>query len=71
MNHISAYIIAENVYNLRKEKGVTQNEMADELGYNVRTIRRIESEGTNKIDVINDLATYFKVTALDILTDER
>lgn len=60
-------IIAESIHKLRIDNKLTQIEMADVLGYSERTIRRLETNGTNDINVINLIATVFKVSAQSIL----
>lgn len=59
-------IIAESIHKLRIDNKLTQIEMADVLGYSERTIRRLETNGTNDINVINLIATVFKVSAQSI-----
>lgn len=59
--------IAQNIKNLRQSKQLTQIEMADLLGYSERQVRRLETEGTMNIYVINLIAQTFKISALDIL----
>ena len=60
--------IARNIRNLRKSNQLTQEKMADLLGYSLRQFRRLETEGTMNISVINTIAEIFKISALDILT---
>lgn len=52
---------------LRVANHLTQEELADQVGYSVRNLRRIENFGTGSIDVVNYFAETFKVSALDIL----
>ena len=59
--------VAENIRNLRLAYKLTQIEMADILGYSERTIRRLEANGTNDINVINLIAITFKISAISIL----
>lgn len=59
--------IAENIRKVRLDNNLTQIEMADVLGYSERTIRRLETNGTNDINVINLIATAFKISAQSIL----
>ena len=59
--------IAQNIKKLRQAKKLTQLEMADLLGYSERQVRRLETEGTTNICVINLIAQTFKISALDIL----
>lgn len=60
-------IIADNIRKVRLDNQLTQIEMAEILGYSERTIRRLETNGTNDINVINLIATAFKVSAISIL----
>lgn len=60
-------IIADNIRKVRLDNQLTQIEMAEILGYSERTIRRLETNGTNDINVINLIATAFKVSAQSIL----
>lgn len=60
-------IIAESIRKVRLENNLTQIEMAELLGYSERTIRRLETNGTNDINVINLIATAFKISAQSIL----
>jgi len=59
--------VAENIRNLRLAYKLTQIEMADILGYSERTIRRLETNGTYDINVINLIAITFKISAISIL----
>ena len=59
--------IAQNIKKLRQAKKLTQLEMADLLGYSERQVRRLETEGTTNICVINLIAQTFKISELDIL----
>ena len=64
---INSYTIARNIKRLRREHKLTQMEMGEILGYSERTIRRLETNGTYDIGVINFIAKSFNVTALSIL----
>lgn len=61
--------IAENIKALRLKNNLTQLEMAEVLGYSERQVRRLETEGTFSLQVINLISTAFKVSAWDILGD--
>ena len=63
----SKYSFARNIKRLRCEHKLTQMEMGEILGYSERTIRRLETNGTYDIGVINFIAKSFNVTALSIL----
>ena len=61
--------IAESIRNVRLQNHLTQIEMADVLGYSERQIRRLETEGTYNLEVINLIASTFNISAMDILTN--
>ena len=67
---IDALNIARNIKNVRLMNNLTQIEMADTLGYSERQIRRLETEGTYDIGVVNLIATTFNVSALNILSND-
>ena len=52
--------IARNIREVRVANNLTQLEMAETLGYTERTIRRLETSGTDNISVIN-LITFKSV----------
>ena len=60
----------ENIKEIRLINNLTQIEMAEKLGYSERTIRRLESNGTYDIGVINLIAITFNVSALNILSTD-
>ena len=64
---IDSRLIGKSIKHLRAEHHLTQERLADAIGYSVRNLRRIENDGTGSIDVVNTFAEYFKVSALDIL----
>ena len=59
--------IARNIKSLRLANHLTQLEMGEQLGYSERQIRRLETNGTYDIGVINLIAEIFNVSVLDIL----
>ena len=59
--------IAENIKEVRVANNLTQLEMAMMLGYTERTIRRLETNGTDNLSVINLIAQKFNVSAISIL----
>ena len=59
--------IARNIREVRVANNLTQLEMAETLGYTERTIRRLETSGTDNISVINLIASKFNVSAMNIL----
>ena len=64
---IDSRLIGKSIKHLRAEHHLTQEGLADAIGYSVRNLRRIENDGTGSIDVVNTFAEYFEVSALDIL----
>ena len=61
--------IARSIKNVRLENNLTQIEMADILGYSERQIRRLETDGTYNLEVLNLIAITFNVSILDILSN--
>lgn len=61
--------IARSIKNVRLENNLTQIEMADVLGYSERQIRRLETDGTYNLEVLNLIAITFNVSILDILSN--
>lgn len=59
--------IGKSIKALRLSNNLTQEELADRVGYSVRNLRRIENNGTGSIDVVNYFTDIFQVSALDIL----
>ena len=59
--------IARSIKNVRLENNLTQIEMADVLGYSERQIRRLETDGTYNLEVLNLIALTFNVSIMDIL----
>ena len=62
--------IGKNIRELRLANGMTQIEMGELLGYSERQIRRLETNGTYDIGVVNLIATSFNVSALSILSND-
>lgn len=67
---IDSLRIARNIRNVRLANEMTQIEMGEALGYSERQIRRLETEGTYNINVINLIAEIFNVSAIDILSSD-
>ena len=65
---INSQLIGQSIKTLRLKNHLTQSDLADSIGYSIRTIRRIETDGTTSIETINTFAVYFNVSALDILS---
>lgn len=64
---IDSRLVGQSIKNLRQTNHLTQDEVAENVGYSVRNYRRIETDGTSSIDVVNAFAEYYNVSALDIL----
>lgn len=67
---IDSYGIAKKIKNARVKKGLTQLEMGELLGYSERQVRRLETEGTLNLGVINLIANAFEISLKSILFDE-
>ena len=59
--------IARCLKALRVKNGLTQQNLADMLYCDVRQIRRYETNGTERISVINQYASIFNISTLGIL----
>ena len=68
--YIDSYGIAKKIKNARVKKGLTQLEMGALLGYSERQVRRLETEGTLNLGVINLIANAFEISLKSILFDE-
>lgn len=64
---IDSLRIAKNIKGVRLANHMTQEDMASLLGYSERQIRRLETEGTYNLWVINLIALTFDINAQDIL----
>ena len=67
---IDSRLIGRSIKHLRQARNWTQEKLADVVGYDVRTIRRIETNGTERIDVVNTFAGIFEISAIDILNGD-
>lgn len=65
---INSRLVGENIRHFRLSKDWTQDYLAEKAGYSTRGLRRIETDGTDSIDVVNRFAEVFDVPALDILS---
>jgi transcriptional regulator with XRE-family HTH domain len=61
--------IARSIKDVRLKNNLTQIEMADVLGYSERQIRRLETDGTFNLEVLNLIALTFNVSIMDILSN--
>lgn len=60
---VNTSFFASKIYNLRTDNGITQQQLADAIGVNVRTIIRIEKgEQIPSILSAMRLAEYFSLT---------
>ena len=64
---IDTCLIGQSIKALRLKSHLTQDDLAEKIGYSTRNLRRIETDGTSNIEVINMFAEYFDVSAMDIL----
>ena len=64
---IDVRLVGQSIRQLRLSKHWTQEDLADRSFYSVRNIRRIETNGTGSIDIVNTFAGIFEVSAFDIL----
>lgn len=63
--------IAKNIASLRKEKGMTQAELAEALNYSDKSVSKWErGDGIPDILVIHKIAELFGVTLNDIISEE-
>ena len=61
--------IARSIKDVRLKNNLTQIEMADVLGYSELQIRRLETDGTFNLEVLNLIALTFNVSVMDILSN--
>lgn len=64
---IDSLKIAKNIKRIRLSNFMTQEDMANVLGYSERQIRRLETDGTYNLYVISLIAETFNVEITDIL----
>lgn len=64
-------IVAENIINLRKSKGLTQQELAEKFNYSDKTVSKWElGQAIPSVDVLKQLGDYFGVTVDYFLHEE-
>jgi transcriptional regulator with XRE-family HTH domain len=64
-------IIAANLVTLRKEKGLTQAELAEKLGYSDKAISRWERGDTlPDISMLYEICNYYNITLDMLVSDE-
>lgn len=70
MNELNK-IVAENLVELRKKAGLTQQELANQLSYSDKTVSKWElGQAIPSVEVLKGLADYYGVT-LDYLVSEN
>ena len=64
--------VGKFIAKLRKEKNITQSQLADKLGTNVKTISRWETGATLfDISYLKQLCDIFEINELQLLKGER
>ena len=64
--------VGKFIAKLRKEKNITQSQLADKLGTNVKTISRWETGATLfDISYLKQLCDIFEINELELLKGER
>ena len=66
-----ATIVGKNIASLRKARGLTQQELAQEINYSDKSISKWElGYAVPSLDILMDIAAFFNVT-IDYLTQEH
>lgn len=66
-----AEFLNDNVKYLRKEKGISQQELADKIGIDRSTISRIENnEIETTIPIVEKIAKYFNIEFADLVSKD-
>ena len=60
--------LARALKKIRVDNNLTQQELADMIYCDIRQIRRYETEGTDKLAVVNMYAEMFDLSSLSILS---
>ncbi|WP_288326603.1 helix-turn-helix domain-containing protein [uncultured Clostridium sp.] len=64
--------LGENIKNARKNKKITQNELATNLNVTTRTIQNYESNNrTPSIEILNKIAEYLSVNIADLIANNN
>lgn len=63
-------LAGKNLRRLIKESGRTQQDFADEFGTDIRNVNRYINEGISKVEVIQEIAEFFKVDFGELFMDE-
>lgn len=70
MEKTTSKIVSENLTKLRKAKGLTQMELAQEFNFSDKTISKWESgESLPNIDILNKLCAYYGITFNDLVSE--
>lgn len=68
MNETDTIVIGKRIRQFRKEKGLSQTELAEKIGKSLRTVQKYEKgEIEVAISVISDIADVLGVSSFDIL----
>lgn len=71
MNSLSPQQIAgRTLRRLIQENYSSQEEFAYDYGLEIRTVSRYINNGINKIDIIQQLADFFKIDFVDFFVDK-
>ena len=71
MSTLSSAEIGQRIKELRKEKGFSQQELADKLHKSLRTVQKYETgEIYIPIPVLNEIAFYLGTTSAELIGDE-
>ena len=66
------YIVAQNVKKLRKEKGLTQAQLAEKIDKTVEMISHLENcSAATKLSTLEDIARVFEVNIYKLFLDEE
>ena len=69
---MNARTVGQFILELRKEKGITQKELADHLHISDKTISRWETgKGYPDVSILHSLANYFGITITELLSGTR
>lgn len=56
---------------LRKEKGLTQEQLAEKFGVSRRTVSRWETGSNMRLDILIEMSDYYEVELRELLDGER
>ena len=73
--HKEKYLqVGMNVYHYRKKKGLTQEQLAEDLGVSRNQISNIEAYGSKagpSLDLLFDIADYFNIKPKDLFFERE